>query len=242
MPLTAKGISQKQEPWKTGSGLLDLLLESFLPTDPQEALSSISPMAAPVGTISQATWKAMTPQAKAMLTMLADAFPEAFAKVLKHPRELMAFVGPLEPGVLGRLTRQEFPGGLKSAQATVIPSQAKKLQTSAHEIFGHLLNEERLMKTPPGKQEIFGMLEDVLPWSTTGSLKMRTQQLRDLRSPSELVGIRPEHKLKYEYDLQQVIMDEAMASLAEAQTMTNLDEPVSQLVKKLSESLGLTLR
>jgi len=213
-------------------------LDFVTPRTASEAMASSVPFA---GTIAPATWRAMAPQAKAMLTKLADAFPESFARVLKHPRELMAFVGNLEPGVAGRLTRSEFPSGLKSAQATVVPGAAKNLQTPAHEIFGHLLSEEKLAKTAPRSQEMFGMLEDVLPLQTTGSLRLRTGQLRNLRElgmPESVLGATPTQRATYESDLQRVIMDEALASLAEAQTMPN----VNPLVRQLAEGLGLVLK
>lgn len=244
-----KGVSQERKLPATGNQFLDSLLGFVLPQTPRESLEAVfSPIPA---TIAPATWRAMSPHAKAMLTQLADAFPESFARVLAAPRELMAFVGKLDPGIVGRLTRSELPGVGKAAQAVVTPLEARKLQTPAHEIFGHFLADDSLAKTAPRAQEIFGMLEDVLPLSTTGSLRMRTQQLRDLRNlntenlssavsdiSKKVPGVNPNAIQNFERDLQRVIMDEALGSLAEAQTLPN----VSPLVRQLAEGLGVVLK
>lgn len=226
-------------PVNTGFPTLDKVLEFIAPKTPGQAVGFPGAPAI-AGTIAPATFKAMAPQAKAMINTLANAFPESFAQVLKHPRELMAFVGKLDPGVAGRLTRTDLPGGLKAAQATVVPGAAASSRTSAHEILGHLLAEGRLDKTSPRAQEAFGILEDILPTSTTGSLRLRTQQLRDMRAGNfksaneEVVSRLPQ----YERDLQRVIMDEALASIAEAQTLPQ----VSPIVKQIIKRLGLELK
>ena len=229
---------KERPPADTGNKFLDSVLDFVTPRTASEAMASSVPFA---GTIAPATWRAMAPQAKAMLTRLADAFPESFARVLQHPRELMAFIGGLEPGVAGSIVRSEFPIAGKTASVRVAQSEAPKLQTPTHEILGHFLGEERLAKTAPRSQEMFGMLEDVLPLQTTGSLRLRTGQLRNLRElgmPESVLGATPTQRATYESDLQRVIMDEALASLAEAQTMPN----VNPLVRQLAEGLGLVLK
>ena len=232
MPFIAK--TPKRRPFATGSSLIDLLLESIAPTDPLENLTStFSPLAVPFASIAPSTFKAMTPAVKSMLTMMANAFPEKFAEVLKHPRELMTFIGDLAPGIFGELRRSKV-GNLPIAQAVISPKAATELQTPVHEIMGHLLAEERVARTTPRAAESFSILSDILPASTSGTLRNRMRQLGIQRAgpPERIIGAVPEETL------QKSIMDEAMASLFEAQSLPTVDP----IVKKLADALGLTLR
>ena len=249
MPLQRQTVEQllaslleppkERPPVNTGSSLLDTVLEFLTPKTRSEAMAGAVPFA---GSIAPSTFRAMTPAVKSMLTMIANAFPEKFAEVLKHPRELMSFIGDLNPGILGELRRTKV-GNLPIAQSIISPKAGTGLETPVHEILGHLLAEERIAKTTPRAAESFSILSDVLPPSTTGSLRNRTHQLRAQRSAeagfNRLAGTSgPLAGAVPESILQKSIMDEAMASLAEAQSLPTVDP----IVKKLAEALGLTLR
>jgi len=219
---------------QTGMDLLDALL-SFGP----------SPLDAAGGSGAQilpATWKAMAPEAKAMVTNFGNNYPKTFEKALASGPSIVPQVGPM-PGGVNAYGMLRKPGD--NVHQIIVRPDAVKRNTLGHEL-QHSLNAPRVGNTNlPDALTIATLLKDVNPAGDRGSLDLLLNKLivpqpgRSLMQRIEGVatGTTPMvlNKKEVRAPLIRNAMDEGLAYTAQNAAKPNADP----LLKLLAERLGV---
>ena len=159
--------------------------------------SELGGLVNPIGAmIAPRTWKAMQPEAKAMLTELGNMFPDFFKKVLEHPTNTLANVMPQGPGLAGTQTTYtinpqmakkagvpEMAGKPSGSVVSVDPKYVRNPEVPLHEL-QHSLNFDRVAATDPADASTIGLLlHELMPKTQQGSLNMRLGQYQDVMAP-----------------------------------------------------------
>lgn len=138
-------------------------------------------------------WKAMTPEAKAMLTDYANKYPQKFNKVLKDPQDLFVTNITDNPDLYG-----EYKGfGKAGGSLSVREGGPHEKATMIHELQHYLDRERAWTKTNPRDAEAIAiLLEEQLAKNLspdkyiaeTGSLQNALGQLSMLVGVDNLAG------------------------------------------------------
>jgi len=218
---------------QTGLDLLDALLQ-FGPT-PLDAGGSGAQ-------ILPATWKAMAPEAKAMMSQFGNQYPGAFSKVLQSPADITAKVTKAMPkGAAGMLQKPLADKHVMS----VLPDYAQGPYTVGHEL-QHSLNVPRVAATDPLDALTIGtLIRDLLPSGHRGSLDtlLKGQLMPDPKAPlmQQLKGMVTGNGPKVvnpqtaNRNVMRGVMDEALAYTGENSARPGADP----LLKILAERLGV---
>ena len=169
MELQRSGSVMANPPLNERSFLSDMIASIF-GRSPLGFLGGGAPIA---GHITEAGWKAMSPEASTMTKALFKAFPALERAVQATPREVNPFVANIDrPNVAGQLA---YINKLLD-RLTVIPTEAKTPVTPGHE-FLHHVNVDRVAATNPADAASFLALADVLPMNRQGSLAAQINKL-----------------------------------------------------------------
>lgn len=188
--------------------------------------------------ILPATWKAMAPEAKAMMNVFADKFPGMFGKVLASKPNLTAEVTSNIPAQAAAVLRKSSP---EQHLMKVRPAYAKSPFTAGHEM-QHSLNAPRVAATDPLDALTIGtLLQDLLPKGRRGSLNT---VLGEATMPdptagwlARMIGNAPSvvNPATANRNLMRAAMDEGLAYTAENAARPGADP----LLKTLAERLGV---
>jgi hypothetical protein len=216
---------------QTGMDLLDALL-SFGPS-PTDAVGSGAQ-------ILPATWKAMAPEAKAMMNQFGNKYPGMWGKVLASEPNVAAEVTKEMPaGAAGMLRKNSAT----SHQIKVRPDYAQNESTIGHEL-QHSLNAPRVTGTSPlDAATIATLLRDLQPAGSRGSLDMLLRQslqpaplMESLKSTFTGKLPPPVMKANAPAGLMRAAMDEGLAYTAQNAAAKGADP----LLRLLAERLGVS--
>jgi hypothetical protein len=208
-----------------------------------EALLSFgpNPLDAAGGSAAQilpGTWKAMAPEAKAMMNQFGDRFPSAFERLLRSPADLAATVTKDMPKQAAGMLRK--PTAMKH-EMKVRPDYAKEPWTAGHEV-QHSLNADRVAGTEPLDALTIGtLMRELLPSGRRGSLDtlLRQSLMTDPRASlfQKVLGSGPKvvNPQNVDRNVMRGVMDEALAYTAENAARPNADP----LLRTLAERLGI---